>query len=420
MQYKNTKNFSKSQVFEEQGLPLLNESNEPQESFKNKKPRRSGSGRSRNNFKNKKRKKTHMHYKDNKNSTQSQVQEDQELTFQNKSNDWKYFTIIPNWILDNLPIYDAMLYIHIKRIAGENGQCWASMRYLAQKMKVSLGQIYKSLQNLTELGLIKFVGTKKVKRRPRNVYQIVDIWKLNVDYYNDIHKTNEKSEKNIENQSKVIHNPDETICSYSEQIQEICSYSEQIPDQRSYSEQIQPQKSQKRTKNQSVKKKNASPKKNHNIEEKPNIIINIHKENDDDDDVDNLNPKQTENEQINKKEVITKGEGLFSNTNIQPLIDKFGLDRTLYAMDLINKKYKDKELTYPFKLLQKILEDKNLIHPTYYRQIRNKQPGEIVDIFISCVSCDHKNILKLVVGRTYHLPCSKCGTFNEIDLNVKF
>ena len=395
MQYKNKKNFSKSQVFE------------------NKKPDAGTSGKPKTNLE------PNMHYKDNKNSTQSQVQEDQELAFQNKSNDWKYFTIIPNWILDNLPIYDAMLYIHIKRIAGENGQCWASMRYLAQKMKVSLGQIYKSLQNLTELGLIKFVGTKKVKRRPRNVYQIVDIWKLNVDYYNDIHKTNEKSEKNIENQSKVIHNPDETICSYSEQIQEICSYSEQIPDQRSYSEQIQPQKPRKRTKNQSVKKKNASPKKNHNIEEKPNIIINIHKENDDDD-VDNSNPKQIENEQINKKEVITKGEGLFSNTNIQPLIDKFGLDRTLYAMDLINKKYKDKELTYPFKLLQKILEDKNLIHPTYYRQIRNKQTGEIVDIFISCVSCDHKNIVKLVVGRTYHLPCSKCGTFNEIDLNVKF
>jgi predicted transcriptional regulator len=396
MQYKNKKNFSKSQVFE------------------NKKPDAGTSGKPKTNLE------SNMHYKDNKNSTQSQVQEDQELAFQNKSNDWKYFTIIPNWILDNLPIYDAMLYIHIKRIAGENGQCWASMRYLAQKMKVSLGQIYKSLQNLTELGLIEFVGTKKVKRRPRNVYQIVDIWKLNVDYYNDIHKTNEKSGKNIENQSKVIHNPDETICSYSEQIQEICSYSEQIPDQRSSSEQIQPQKSRKRTKNQSVKKKNASPKKNHNIEEKPNIIINIHKENDDDDDVDNLNPKQTENEQINKKEVITKGEGLFSNTNIQPLIDKFGLDRVLYAMDLINKKYKDKELTYPFKLLQKILEDKNLIHPTYYRQIRNKQPGELVDIFISCVSCDHKNIVKLVVGRTYHLPCSKCGTFNEIDLNVKF
>jgi len=396
MQYKNKKNFSKSQVFE------------------NKKPDAGTSGKPKTNLE------SNMHYKDNKNSTQSQVQEDQELAFQNKSNDWKYFTIIPNWILDNLPIYDAMLYIHIKRIAGENGQCWASMRYLAQKMKVSLGQIYKSLQNLTELGLIKFVGTKKVKRRPRNVYQIVDIWKLNVDYYKDIHKTNEKSEKNIENQSKVIHNPDETICSYSEQIQEICSYSEQIPDQRSSSEQIQPQKPRKRTKNQSVKKKNASPKKNHNIEEKPNIIINIHKENDDDDDVDNSNPKQTETEQINKKEVITKGEGLFSNTNIQPLIDKFGLDRVLYAMDLINKKYKDKELTYPFKLLQKILEDKNLIHPTYYRQIRNKQPGEPVDIFISCVSCDHKNIIKLVVGRTYHLHCSKCGTFNEIDLNVKF
>jgi predicted transcriptional regulator len=396
MQYKNKKNFSKSQVFE------------------NKKPDAGTSGKPKTNLE------SNMHYKDNKNSTQSQVQEDQELAFQNKSNDWKYFTIIPNWILDNLPIYDAMLYIHIKRIAGENGQCWASMRYLAQKMKVSLGQIYKSLQNLTELGLIKFVGTKKVKRRPRNVYQIVDIWKLNVDYYNDIHKTNEKAKKTLKINQKLSTTPMKQFVHTVNKFKRFVHTVNKSPISVHPVNKFNRKNPRKRTKNQSVKKKNASPKKNHNIEEKPNIIINIHKENDDDDDVDNSNPKQTENEQINKKEVITKGEGLFSNTNIQPLIDKFGLDRTLYAMDLINKKYKDKELTYPFKLLQKILEDKNLIHPTYYRQIRNKQPGELVDIFISCVSCDHKNIVKLVVGRTYHLPCSKCGTFNEIDLNVKF
>jgi hypothetical protein len=71
MQYKNKKNFSKSQVFE------------------NKKPDAGTSGKPKTNLE------SNMHYKDNKNSTQSQVQEDQELAFQNKSNDWKYFTIIP-------------------------------------------------------------------------------------------------------------------------------------------------------------------------------------------------------------------------------------------------------------------------------------------------------------------------------------
>jgi predicted transcriptional regulator len=101
-----------------------------------------------------------------------------------------------------LDIYDQILYIHIKRIAGDNGQCWASIRYLAGKMKVSKSQVQKSLQKLLKLGLIRHAGTKKVKTRPRNVYEIVDIWEMNLNYYNNHQNSNET----IENQEEVIHN----------------------------------------------------------------------------------------------------------------------------------------------------------------------------------------------------------------------
>jgi len=83
-----------------------------------------------------------MHNKNTKNFNQSQIHQ-YHLPFQPNR---KYFAAIPNLILDHpeLDIYDQMLYIHIKRIAGENDQCWASIRYLAGKMKVDNSSNYSS------------------------------------------------------------------------------------------------------------------------------------------------------------------------------------------------------------------------------------------------------------------------------------
>jgi hypothetical protein len=326
-----------------------------------------------------------MHNKNSKNFSQSQIHQ-YHLPFQPNR---KYFTATPNMILDHpeLDIYDQMLYIHIKRIAGDNGQCWASIRYLAGKMKVSKYRIQKSLQKLLNLGLIKHAGTKKGKRgRPKNVYEIVDIWELNVNYY-DNHKNNGKT---AETQSEVIHNCNEGICPPHEQTQT-----------------AKPKKS---IKNQQVKRKKRKSKKNHIKEEKQNSSSSRKN----DDDVDNsIKPQPAQ------KEVITKGEGLFSNINIQPLIDKFGIDRVLFVMDLINYRYKYKLVSHPFKLLLKILKDRYLIHNEFYRFIRGKNKGDSVPVLITCKSCNHKGIAKLKVGGKYSLPCSKCGTFAEIDLIIK-
>jgi predicted transcriptional regulator len=326
-----------------------------------------------------------MQLQNNKNFSQSQIHQ-YHLPFQPNR---KYFTAIPNMILDHpeLDIYDAMLYIHIKRIAGDNGQCWASIRYLAKKMKVSNDRVIKSLQKLLKLGLIRHAGTKKIKTRPRNVYEIVDIWEMNLNYYSN-HQNN--TSETIENQEEVIHNHNNGDCPQYGQTQT-----------------AKPKKS---IKNQQVKRKKRKPKKNHIKEEKQKSSSSQK----DDDDVDNsIKPQPAQ------KEIITKGEGLFSNINIQPLIDRFGIDRVLFVMDLINYRYKYKLVSHPFKLLLKILKDRYLIHNEFYRFIRGKKTGDLIPVLITCKSCNHKGIAELKVGSKYSLPCSKCGTFAEIDLIIK-
>jgi hypothetical protein len=260
---------------------------------------------------------------------------------------------------------------------------------LSNYLKVSKYRIQKSLQKLLNLGLIKHAGTKKGKRgRPKNVYEIVDIWELNVNYY-DNHKNNGKT---TETQSEVIHNCNEGICHSA------CSG------------QTQTAKPNKSIENQQLKRKKRKSKKNHIKEEKQNSSSSRKN----DDDVDNsIKPQPTQ------KEIITKGEGLFSNINIQPLIDKFGIDRVLFVMDLINYRYKYKLVSHPFKLLLKILKDRYLIHNEFYRFIRGKNKGDSVPVLITCKSCNHKGIAELKVGGKYSLPCSKCGTFAEIDLIIK-
>ena len=258
---------------------------------------------------------------------------------------------------------------------------------MSNYLKVSKYRIQKSLQKLLNLGLIKHAGTKKGKRgRPKNVYEIVDIWELNVNYY-DNHKNNGKT---TETQSEVIHNCNEGICPPHGQ--------------------NQTQKPKKSIKIQQVKRKKRKSKKNHIKEEKQKSSSSRK----DDDDVDNsIKPQPAQ------KEIITKGEGLFSNINIQPLIDKFGIDRVLFVMDLINYRYKYKLVSHPFKLLLKILKDRYLIHNEFYKYIRGKNKGDLVPVLITCKSCNHKGIAELKVGDKYSIPCSKCGTFAEIDLIIK-
>lgn len=111
------------------------------------------------------------------------------MEIQDGSNDKKYFTIIPNYILNHSTMWDREVYIQMKRIAGERGTCWTSQKTLAKQCGVSINRLKKSLRYLLEHKWIKEVGTKRVftagGNQQVNEYRITDLWDLNNKYYQD-------------------------------------------------------------------------------------------------------------------------------------------------------------------------------------------------------------------------------------------
>lgn len=105
-----------------------------------------------------------------------------------ESGDRKYFTIVPNYILNHSTLYDREVYIQMKRIAGEGGRCWASRTTLAKRCGMSVRKLDASLKYLLEHDWIRKVGTRKVAGQEGGLqmvyeYQVVDIWKKNVSFY---------------------------------------------------------------------------------------------------------------------------------------------------------------------------------------------------------------------------------------------
>ena len=111
------------------------------------------------------------------------------MEIQDGSNDRKYFTIIPNYILNHSTLWDREVFIQMKRIAGEDGTCWTSQKTLSKQCGISVNRLKKSLNYLLEHKWIKAVGTKRVSTtggtQQVNEYKIVDLWKLNINFYED-------------------------------------------------------------------------------------------------------------------------------------------------------------------------------------------------------------------------------------------
>lgn len=113
-----------------------------------------------------------------------------DLHIQDDSGDKRYFTIIPNYILNHSTVYDRDLYIQMKRIAGENGSCWMSIPNLAERMGVSDNRVKKSLKYLIEHGWIEYIGKKLIPtlggNQYTNEYRIVDLWQKNITHYENV------------------------------------------------------------------------------------------------------------------------------------------------------------------------------------------------------------------------------------------
>ncbi|MBI3584378.1 MAG: helix-turn-helix domain-containing protein [Nitrospinae bacterium] len=81
-----------------------------------------------------------------------------EIKIEDNSEDKEYFTIVPNYILNHSSVYDRAVYIEMKRIAGESGKCWAGLKTLSERTKMSIGQVKNSLDYLLKRRWIKKVG----------------------------------------------------------------------------------------------------------------------------------------------------------------------------------------------------------------------------------------------------------------------
>ena len=104
-----------------------------------------------------------------------------------ESGDRKYFTIIPNYILNHSTATAQALYMQLKRLAGENGLAYPSRDFLVNQLKISKPTLRKEFIYLLEKGWIEYVGEKEVMTAGGNqkvkAYRINDIWKLNCESY---------------------------------------------------------------------------------------------------------------------------------------------------------------------------------------------------------------------------------------------
>lgn len=114
------------------------------------------------------------------------------IKIEDDSGDRKYFTIIPNYILNHSTIWDREVYIQMKRIAGEEGTCWTSRNTLAKQCGISLDRLKKSLKYLLEHGWIEYVGKKEVLTRGGiqevNEYRVCNLWDRNNTFYKEKYK----------------------------------------------------------------------------------------------------------------------------------------------------------------------------------------------------------------------------------------
>jgi hypothetical protein len=97
----------------------------------------------------------------------------------------KYYTIIPNIIIDmELDQYSFRLYAVLKRIAGEKGRCWKSVKNLSAISNMSVGKVTAAKKILIKNNLISV--TKRMKTdetHDTDLITIVDVWVDNMGKY---------------------------------------------------------------------------------------------------------------------------------------------------------------------------------------------------------------------------------------------
>ena len=112
---------------------------------------------------------------------------EENIQIEDHSGDRKYFTMVPNYILNHSTANDQSLYLHMKRAAGDNGTCYMSKRSLSKKMGIGFYALTTSIKYLVDHKWITETGKKFVKTTSGEqlvtVYRVNDIWGLNNAFY---------------------------------------------------------------------------------------------------------------------------------------------------------------------------------------------------------------------------------------------
>lgn len=107
----------------------------------------------------------------------------EEIKIIDDNDDKKYFTIVPNYIINHSTADEKALYLEMKRIAGENNECFATQETLGKQLGWSRKKVGIMIQKLLKREWIVSAGTKVFRTSPVKVYRIVDLWKQNIDFY---------------------------------------------------------------------------------------------------------------------------------------------------------------------------------------------------------------------------------------------
>jgi len=100
-----------------------------------------------------------------------------------RSEDKKYFTQIPNMIVNHSTAYEQSLYLIMKRISGEGGSCYASLNFLAKKMGVHKTTVSNIMEKLLKRKWIIETKKTKVKGGYTRTFIIIDLWPRNIKEY---------------------------------------------------------------------------------------------------------------------------------------------------------------------------------------------------------------------------------------------
>lgn len=97
-----------------------------------------------------------------------------------------YHTQCPNLYDDSaLSVYAFRLLFHIRRVAGDNGSCWEGARTLADKCRMSPGQVSKAKLELVKDGWI-IITRKNVRGGFVDDMRPVDVWERNTQMYSKV------------------------------------------------------------------------------------------------------------------------------------------------------------------------------------------------------------------------------------------